>query len=177
MKLISRQHDRRAIIPKFCVVTGLALFCISIAFSTAMPGDILDDTLSPRQQYTMQFHWVHKERPSRLNRSEYFLQRARIPNVEVRLDTSGYTGQSARIYLKLPEQIEGLAGIAGFLLTWATRGMFLSGEVRPGGRALIYDGIVETSVMSDFFSFTVNVDADEMTGTLRYAPVYEIETD
>lgn len=177
MKLTSRQHDRWTKIHKFCVVTSLALFFISISFSTAVPGDILDDSLSPRQQYTMQFHWAHKKRPSGLNRSEFFLQRARVPNVEVRLDTSEYTGQSARIYLKLPEQIEGLAGITGFLMTWTTRGMFLSGEVRPGGRSLIYDGIVETAVMSDFFSFTVNVDADEMTGTLRYAPVYEIETD
>ena len=177
MKLISRQHDRWTIIHKFCGITALALCCISITFSTTVSGDLLDDSLSPRQQYTMQFHWAHKKRPSGLSRSEFFLQKARIPNVEVRLDTSGYTGQSARIYLKLPEQIDGLAGIAGFLLTWTTRGMFLSGEIRPGGRSLIYDGIVETPVMGDFFSFTVTVDADEMTGTLRYAPVYEIETD
>lgn len=114
MKLISRQHDRWTIIHKFCGITALALCCISITFSTTVSGDLLDDSLSPRQQYTMQFHWAHKKRPSGLSRSEFFLQKARIPNVEVRLDTSGYTGQSARIYLKLPEQIDGLAGIAGF---------------------------------------------------------------
>jgi hypothetical protein len=177
MRLINRQHNRWAIRYRPCVVAGLVLFWISMAPAVAMSGEVLDDSLSPRQQYTMQFDWVHKERPSRLNRSEYLLQKARIPNVEVRLDTSGYIGQSARIYLKLPEQIDGLAGIAGFLLTWTTRGMFLSGEIRPGGRSLIYDGGIKTPVMGDFFSFTLTVDADEMTGTLKYAPVYEIETD
>jgi len=177
MKRINRQHDRWTMTNNFCVVTNLVLFLISMAPTVALSGDILNDSLSPRQQYTIQFDWAHNERPSRLSRSEYLLQKARIPNVEVRLDTSGFIGQSARIYLKLPEQIDGLAGTAGFLLTWTTRGMFLSGEIRPGGRSLIYDGAIKTNVMYDLFSFTLTVDADEMTGAIRYAPVYEIETD
>ena len=148
-----------------------------ICATTALAADILDDSLSPRRQYSVQLEWAHKERPSKLSRSEYLLLTARIPHVEVRLDTSKYIGQTARIYLKLPRQITGLVGTSGFRLSWVTKGLFQGGEIKPGGRVLIYDGIIQMPVMTDFFTFSLTVDADKTTGTLQHAPIYEIETD
>jgi len=40
---------------------------------------------------------------------------------------------------------------------------------------LIYQGLIESPLMIEFFTFTITVDANRLTGKLRYAPIYEIE--
>ena len=156
------------VIPAFNILMGL---------SPGFAADVLDDSQSPRKQHSVQLKWAHRETPSKLTASEYLLLKARIDNVEVRLNTAQYVGQSARIYIKLPKQITGYMGTAGFRLTWETKGLFFNGVTSPGGRTLIYDGVIQAPVMTDFFSFSLTVDADKITGTLKHAPIYEIEVD
>jgi len=161
--------------PKVKVWLGL-IFFIFIAFSLkSQAAEILDDSRSPRQQFNVRFEWACQENLSHVSKDEFFLLKAHMPDVEVRLDTASYIGKRARIYLTLSQQIDGFNGSGGFLLTWKTRGLFASGSIIPGSRALIFDGVIDSTLMTDFFTFTLKVDANRLIGKLRYAPIYEIE--
>jgi len=138
-------------------------------------ADVLDDSLSPQKNYSTQFRWVHQKGLSSLSQESFFLLEGIQSGVEVRLDTSGYKGTRARIYLGLPHQIEGLSSSGQLVLSWDTDRIFSPGEVRPGNRTLIYDGTVDTDLMIEIFKFTLRVNANYITGKIRYAPVYEIE--
>jgi len=142
---------------------------------TVQAAETLDDSQSPRKQFTFKFEWANKENLSALNKNEYFLLKAHIPDVEVRLNTSNYIGKKARIYLALPWQIDGFNGSQGFSLTWKTTGIFASGMTSPGNRALIFQGLIESPLLTEFITFTLKLDANRLTGKLRYAPIYEIE--
>ena len=176
MMMVIDPYIRRLLVWRLSIILIPILYGL-VSLSTALSAETLDDSMSPRQQHSMQLEWVHKQNPSKLSRSEYLLLRARIPHVEVRLDTSEYLGLTARIYLKLPKHTIGLVGTTGFTLSWETKGLFLDGEIKSGGRVLIYDGVIQMPVMTDFFTFSLTVDADRITGTLQHAPIYEIEID
>ncbi len=98
-----------------------------------------------------------------------------VPNVEVRLNTSNYAGENVSVFLALPVQINGLSNSDGFTLSWETRGTLSSGTTTPGNRFLIFKGKLDTSLLIEFFTFTLEVDANRLTGELRYAPIFEIE--
>ncbi|MBT8359152.1 MAG: hypothetical protein KJO61_15450 [Deltaproteobacteria bacterium] len=154
------------------ISTAFVLLAISLSSHAA---DILDDSQSPKKQFNVRFEWEKKENLSSLSKDEFFLLKAHIPDVEVRLDTSSHIGKKARIYLALPRQIDGFNGSQGFSLAWKTTGIFASGTTSPGNRALIFDGLIGSSLLTEFFTFTLKLDANRLTGKLRYAPIYEIE--
>ena len=158
----------------FCLLVMTALLC---ATGTGSGADILDDSLSPRRTVNVQFQWTHQGNLSDLSRKDFLGLTGRAPNVEVRLNTSNYVGQNARIFLALPVQINGLVGSDGLKLIWKTRGYFNAGNTTPGNRALIFQGRIDAPVLSDFFSFTIHLDARRLNGKLRYAHNHEIETE
>ena len=165
------QRSARLRVFKFILAVSV-LLGISISSHAA---DILDDSQSPRKQFNFRFEWANKGDLSALNKDEFFLLEAYIPDVEVRLKTSNYLGKKARIYLGLPSQIDGFNGSQGFSLTWKTTGIFASGATSPGNRALIFEGLIGSPLLTEFFTFTLKLDANRLTGKLRYAPSYEIE--
>ncbi len=138
-------------------------------------GEVLDDSKSPQKQYSTQFKWAYPGQAGSMDQEKYLLLEGTRSNVEVRLDTADYKGQNARIYLGLPRQIQGINSIEYFILGWKTNRLFFPGEVRPGNRTLIYDGSIETDLMIDLFTFTLRVNANHITGKIRYAPIFEIE--
>ncbi len=103
---------------------------------------------------------------------------ARVRELELRLFIPpAFTSppKQVSISLVLPAQIPGMRGTGGFEMSWTTRGRFREGSVRPGERALLFQGLADAPVLVDFMSFTYVIDAREMVGTLRVEPVYEIE--
>jgi hypothetical protein len=142
----------------------------------ARAGEILDDSQSPKKQYSVQLEWAHKRDLFALSKDEFYRLQASIPNVEVRLNTAGYMGKQAKIYLELPQIIDGLSSTEGFSLTWETDRIFASGGTTPGNRALIFDGNIDSPIMIDLFTFTLKINASCLIGKLRYAPIFEIET-
>jgi hypothetical protein len=154
------------------ILTASALFALSISSQAA---EVLDDSQSPKKQFNVRFEWETKDNLASASKDEYFLLKAHIPDVEVRLNTSSYIGRRARIYLALPRQIDGFNGNRGFSLAWKTTGIFVSGATSPGNRALIFEGLIGSPLMTEFFTFTLKLDANRLTGKLRYAPIYEIE--
>lgn len=154
------------------ILAASVLLGISISSHAA---EVLDDSQSPKKQFNVRFEWEKKENLSSLSKDDYFLLKAHIPDVEVRLNTLKYIGKKARIYLALPSQIDGFSGSRGFSLTWKTTGIFASGATSPGNRALIFEGLIDAAILTEFFTFTLKLDANRLTGKLRYAPIYEIE--
>ena len=138
-------------------------------------ADILDDSRSPRKTYHVQLRWAHHGDAPGRSADELQKLIGLVPNVAVHLNTSRYVGKTARIFLALPNQINGLSSSEGFRLSWKTRGTLYAGSTTPGNRALIYKGPVKTAQIIELFTFTLEVDANRLTGELRYAPVYEIE--
>ena len=154
------------------VSTVSALLAISIS---SLAAEVLDDSQSPKKQFNVRFEWEKQENLSSLSKDEFFLLKAHIPDVEVRLNTSNYIGKKVRIYLAIPSQVDGFNGSQGFSLTWKTTGIFASGMTSPGNRALIFQGLIESPLLTEFITFTLKLDANRLTGKLRYAPIYEIE--
>jgi len=94
------------------------------------------------------------------------------PGVEVRLDTSAFVGQAARIYLTIPATA---ADGSDLELRWEAQGQFLSGTARPGQSALVFEGRVDQPLTSAVFNFVLLV--GERTGTQqnRMEVFYELE--
>ncbi len=170
----NHQNTKHAIKSIFAKIILTAFVFLTLSFNV-QAAEILDDSQSPRKQFTFKFEWANKGDLSALNKDEFFLLKAHLPNVEVRLNTASYMGKRARIYLALPQQIDGFNGSKGFSLRWKTTGLFAPGTVILGTRALIYDGLIKSPLMIEFFTFTLKVDANCLMGKLRYAPIYEIE--
>ena len=168
------QNNKHAIKSIFAKIILTAFVFLTLSFNV-QAAEILDDSQSPRKQFNFQFEWANKGDLSNLNKDEFYLLKAHLPNVEVRLNTSSYMGKRARIYLALPQQIDGFNGSNGFSLSWKTTGLFAPGTTLLGTRALIYDGLIKSPLMIEFFTFTLKVDANCLMGKLRYAPIYEIE--
>ena len=142
---------------------------------TSRAGEVLNDLKSPKKQYSTQLKWVHPGHLRSMDQEEYLLLESTLRNVEVWLDTTDYRGRLARIYLGLPRQIQGINSIENFILRWKTDRIFFPGQVRPGNRTLIYDGSIDTDLITELFTFTLRVNANYIAGDIRYAPIFEIE--
>ena len=150
-----------------------------IALASLLAGPLqaerLDDSLSPQDQFNLDFDWKHPTPRDELEATEFNAVLAHATGVDTRLDTSAFVDQTARIYLQLPVQIRGLNTPQRLAVSWTTGGLFQDGEVTPGNRRLIFEGKITAAVMRDVFNFTFEVDARFLTHTVRLEPVYEIE--
>lgn len=147
----------------------LVLFC-----GVVNGAEILDDSPSPVQQLRLQFEWL-EERALEIGNQPDNQMVGHLHRVDVRLDTSSYVGERAKIYLRLPRLTEGAIADSELRVSWETDGFFNSGEVSPGTRALLYEGVVTDSITRELFDFTIYFRAWIMSDSLRILPVYEIE--
>jgi hypothetical protein len=150
---------------------------IAAVLITAAPwalAERLDDSASPKRRLDLEPRWLHNEgylgTPERLNAMV-----AAVPRVEVRLNTAKHVGKRGRIYLVMPPFVPGLNSPNGMRLEWRAHGLFQSGSALPGEKALLYDGPVTQSMMSDVLDFQVHLDARYVTSALRFDPVFDIE--
>ena len=159
-----------------------AALILALATASASAQRVrLDDSLSPTQAYAVDMSWS----PGDIHRALNALMAGasdvgppltgRIANVEVRLDTRDFVGESARIYLTLPSLISGLDSSAGFELRWDADDAFLSGAVRPGQSTLVFDGMIEQAVTSAVFSFLLVLDDATDADLFEVEPTYELE--
>jgi hypothetical protein len=142
-----------------------------------VPAELLDDSLSPRQQLNLDFDWKDPLYSGTGTDNNFTAVVAHAYNVETRLNTAKYLGQRARIFLGLPINVRGLRNPDSLRMSWTTNGLFSDGSVTPGNRQLIYQGTISEDVMRDNFNFTFDMDGRDLNQTLRLEPVYEIEID
>lgn len=155
-------------------ITGLAGLLVVIVPILAHAGTKLDDSLSPRQRFDIRSRWLHEdgaqESPDRLNALV-----AEIPGMEVRLNTAGLVGKRVRIYLVLPAFIQGMRAATGMRVEWKARGVFQSGAVAPGARAVLFEGTVTGPVTGDTLDVSIFLDARHVEPSVRFDPVYEFD--
>lgn len=151
---------------------------IAIAFSSALLSAAtaapLDDSASPRQRIEAKPRWQYDGEdalsPERIGRMV-----VDVPNVEFRLNTASWQGKSARIYLTLPPLVPGVKSPEGMRVEWRARQFMQSGSATPGGRVLVFDGVVERAQTVEFFDFTIQLDTRFTQRGIRFEPKFEIE--
>lgn len=90
--------------------------------------------------------------------------------VVVRLDVSPWRGRNARIYQSLPPQPIGPVDVR-----WSANGPMLSGGLRDGGRALVYDGPIRSDRLEDTFRLVIQADGDRVLRPQDLNFTFEIE--
>ena len=154
---------------------AVAVLLLGLA-ATAAPAVKLDDSMSPRQRMDVQLQWSNDIPVNRrLSRAELSALHARIAGFEIRLNTAAYVGRTVQIYLGIPVQVQGLKSPAGMRIEWQTRGLFAPGATQPGSRALIFQGVVPSAMMSEVFDFIVKIDGQFLDGRLQFDPQFELE--
>ncbi len=141
----------------------------------------LDDLLSPQQIYSLDLKWspqdIRQAIGAMLNGRTSALPplTGRLPNVDIRLNTRDFIGQAGRIFLSLPITETGTHSPNNIQLSWRTRGTFLSGSVRPGQSALVFDGIIDQAITSEVFDFILSIENGDVPDNFTLEPSYEIE--
>ncbi len=158
-----------------------AVLIMSVATPVLAQRYQLDDSLSPRQIYSLTLEWQPVEM-GRAIQAMFADEPSRLPplsgtlrSVDVRLNAGEFVGQRVRIFLSLPPAIAGLQGPGSMQLTWRTQGQLHAGSVRPGQEAMIFEGVVERPIISDIFDFSLSVDAGDVTDSFVFEPEYELE--
>lgn len=151
----------------------LCAFAAGISVSSAHSA-ILDDSASPRQRVEAKARWVY-EGEEAMGAERIARMVVEVPNLEIRLNTSAWQGKQARIYINLPQAVPGIVSPEGMRAEWRARGRMLGGSVQPGGRTLVYDGLIEQSQTVEFFDFIIHLDARYTQRGIRFEPKFEIE--
>jgi hypothetical protein len=150
------------------------LVALAVIVAPALAATRLDDSASPRARIDITPRWQYEDGELAGKHSLYAML-AEAKNVEIRLNTSAYVGKRGRIYLVIPEFISGLRSPDAMRVEWRARGVFQSGTVLPGARALLYDGPISKPLTGDTLDFTIQFDSRFMAGGLRFDPVFEID--
>ena len=155
---------------------NLVLVC-AISMSAICPvvaAASLDDTASPRQRIEVKPRWQYQGEdalsPERIGRMV-----VDVPNLEIRLNTAEFRGKSARIFLTLPPLVPGVTSAEGLRAEWRARGAMQAGSIVPGGRTLVFDGLIERAQTVEFFDFTIYLDTRFTQRGIRFEPKFEIE--
>ncbi len=134
----------------------------------------LDDSASPRQRVEVKPRWLYQGEdalsPERIGRMV-----VDVPNLEIRLNTAEFRGKSARIFLSLPQLVPGITAPEGLRAEWRARGAMQAGSIMPGGRTLVFDGLIERAQTVEFFDFTIFIDTRFTQRGIRFEPKFEIE--
>ena len=154
--------------------TALFIVLLAMLFAPAHAATKLDDSASPRARIDIKPRWQYEE-GEMAGKQRLHAMLAEAKNVEIRLNTSAYVGKRGRIYLVIPEFISGLRSPDAMRVEWRGRGVFQSGTVLPGARALIYDGPISKPMTGDTLDFTIQFDSRYMAGGLRFDPIFEID--
>jgi hypothetical protein len=149
------------------LAAAVALFACAGA-----PAQKLDDSPSPKRRIDAEPRWLHNEgyigSPERLNALV-----ATVASVEVRLNTAAHVGKRGRIYLVMPQLVQGVSSPNAVRLEWRARGAFQSGSALPGEKALLYDGPVTAPITGDVLDFNVHIDARYQQAPVRFEPTFE----
>lgn len=136
----------------------------------------LDDSLSPRQQVRANIEWAPSLQVlARGVLPDEIKLRGVIQNLDIRLDTSAFVGQQARITMKIPLPVQGLANPAGMRVEWTTGGVFQAGEIVPGTEALVFQGLIKDDVLRDVINMQILLEPRAINGNVQFEPVFEIE--
>lgn len=90
--------------------------------------------------------------------------------VLVRLDVSPWQGRRARIYQTLASVPSGPV-----TATWSANGPLLPGQLRDGGRTLVFSGVVTAARIEDTFRIRIQADGERVQRPQDLVFSFEIE--
>lgn len=92
--------------------------------------------------------------------------------VNVRLATAPWIGKSGKIYMALP------GGAAGSIrIAWRSQGLFLDGQLSPGGRTIVYSGAIREPRMEDVLEVSIEADGTRLSTTQQLRFHFEFEAE
>lgn len=92
--------------------------------------------------------------------------------VNARLTTTPWLGKTGKIYMVLPADTTGSARI-----TWRGHGMLMDGQLMPGGRALVYSGLIREKRMEDVLDVQIEADGVRLRDTQQLRFHFEIDVE
>lgn len=155
----------------------VAALMACLAPQAAVAQQVLDDSASPVQQVRTDLDWATPLWQAKsATAREFTRMQATVPNLDIRLDTSDYTGRRADVYMTIPLPVRGVKGSQGMRVTWRSEGLFEDGTLVPGQRALVYSGPIEGNTLRDRLRLTIELDSEALTGAeVRFEPEFRIE--
>jgi hypothetical protein len=156
-------------------VKSLILAIAVLLFTPTVLAELLDDLLSPQQQFDINFQWTYQNDSDLQDDTQLNSLTARAQRVEIRLNTSRHIGKHARIFIGLPVTIRGVVDSSALRMSWKTNGVFADGSITAGNRSKLFEGKITQNVLGDVFDILFQIDARQVFGALRFKPLYEIE--
>ncbi len=92
--------------------------------------------------------------------------------VAVRLNLTPWFNQHGRLFLVLPEQ-----GTPLVRVRWRTQGRLLPGQILPGQRVLVFEGLVATPILDETLALTIEASGELLPGMQPLAFHFEIDVD
>ena len=103
------------------------------------------------------------------NRDNAIVGRTRV---NVRLATAPWLGKSGRIYMVLPIESTGTVKIV-----WRSHGLLLDGQLLPGGRTLVYNGVIRERRMEDVLEVQIEADGTRLSNPQQLRFHFEIDVE
>ena len=91
--------------------------------------------------------------------------------VAVRLNLARWLNQPVRLYMALAP-----APGEPVYATWRTQGRLLPGNLRSGGRALIFEGVVNAALLQETLELTLNTDGRTLVAPQSLQFYFEADT-
>lgn len=173
------KHTMRSRLPLVVrhVLLATTLPCLTPAFlhaasptsplvATRLSSAIIDDSATVVLDSTPAMNWRSVTPKSRDNA---IVGRTRV---NVRLATAPWIGKSGKIYMVLPAETTGSAKIA-----WRGQGLLLDGQLAPGGRTLVYSGVIREKRMEDVLDVQIEADGVRLRDTQQLRFHFEIDVE
>jgi hypothetical protein len=92
--------------------------------------------------------------------------------VNVRLATAPWLGKTAKIFMVLPTETSGAVKI-----NWNSHGLLQDGQLQPGGRTLVYKGVIREQRMEDVLDVQIEADGIRLSRPQQLKFHFEIEVE
>lgn len=138
---------------------------ISVA-ATRSPPAVIDDSASVVLDSTPAMTW-RSVTPK--NRDNAIVGRTRV---NVRLATTPWLGKTGKIYMLLPAESTGTVKIK-----WRSQGLLLDGQLAPGGRTLVYSGVIRERRMEDVLDVQIEADGTRISNAQQLRFHFEIDVE
>ena len=92
--------------------------------------------------------------------------------IAVRLNLLPVLNRTGRLYLVLPVQ-----GTTPVRASWVTQGRLLPGEITPGRRVAVFQGLVTTPYLEDTLALRIEADGNHLPDMQRLAFHFEFDAD
>lgn len=144
---------------------NVAAASAKVASPGAAPA-IIDDSATVVLDSTPAMSW---RSVSPKNRDNAIVGRTRV---NVRLATAPWLGKSGKIYMVLPAESSGSIKIA-----WRSHGLLLDGQLTPGGRTLVYTGVIRAPRMEDVLEVQIEADGTRLSHAQQLRFHFEIDVE